>query len=46
MKVRERDDTEWAAPTVLAVKEDGLLTFCVDYRKLNGVTERYPYPYP
>lgn len=29
---------EWAAPTVLALKQDGSLRYGIDWRSLNAVT--------
>ena len=36
----------WRSPVVLARKKDGTWRFCVDYRKINSVTQRDVYPIP
>ena len=36
----------WASPIILVKKKDGKYRFCVDYRKLNSVTQKDAHPLP
>ena len=42
----EESTSEWASPIVLVRKKDKSLRICVDYRKLNAVSQMEPYPMP
>lgn len=42
----ERSESPWSSPIILVKKKDQTYRFCVDYRKLNMVTERDAYPLP
>lgn len=44
--VIEKSRSLWISPAVLIRKKDGIIRFCVDFRKLNAVTERDSYPIP
>ena len=42
----EPSHSEWSSSIVVAVKKDGNIRLCVDYRRLNGATPMDAYPMP
>ena len=45
-KIIEPSKSEWASPVILVPKKDGTKRLCIDFRKLNSVSEADPYPIP
>ena len=43
MGVVVESTSPWASPIVPVVKEDGTVRLCVDYRRLNGISQGDPY---
>lgn len=46
LDVIERSYSGWSSPILMTPKKDGSYRFCVDFRKLNAVTEKWAYPIP
>ena len=39
-------NSPWSSPVQMVTKKDGTIRFCIDYRKLNGLTKKNLYPLP
>src|SRR5260364_32192 len=44
--IRKYKSSPWASPVVVVPKKNGKRRLCVNYRKLNSVTEKDIYPLP
>jgi len=44
--VIEPSNSSWASPVCLVNKKDGTFRFCIDYRRVNAVSKKDPYPIP
>ena len=42
----EPSNSPWASPITLVPKPDGTMHFCIDYCKVNAVTQRDSHPLP
>ncbi len=40
------DTMQWLSPLVIVPKKNGKFKICVDYRKLNTLTRKDPFPLP
>ena len=42
----KRSNSPWSSPVTLVLKPNGKWRFCIDYRKLNGITRKDNHPLP
>jgi hypothetical protein len=44
--IQPTKEATWLSPIVVMPKKNGKVKFCVDFKKLNKVTKKNPYPLP
>ncbi len=44
--VIQKSNSPWSSPVTLVLKPNGKWRFCIDYRKLNGITRKDNHPLP
>ena len=45
-EVIQPSSSPWESPVVMVPKKDGSFCFCIDYRKVNSITQKDAYPLP